>query len=369
MFGQLGTDISASGKTARNVPERLLPRHFGGCAALMVACGCDFTVLVNAAGQVWTCGDGRYGKLGLGDCHDRTEFFMVDKTHFDNSAVGMVSAGNEHIMALSRTQGKLFTWGCNMRGQLGNGHYCAVAVPVEVASSVVDGENFVFLDAGSNFSMAVTADGGLWVCGDGESGELGICPSRSPVAVLQCAWKAREVGHPGVRMVACGTAHTLLLTENHEVWSCGGGDSCLGTLYADTLVAPIPCWFFQRVHTAGFASNKIKLIAAGNGTSSAVDENGSMYVWGRHLHDMGVYWQPKCVVYSELATARIGRWHKPRPELALAVFMGCHRRLGGASELKHFADDLLRSIFERTSFVAAAGCADGFHVLVGRCEP
>jgi hypothetical protein len=49
--------------------------------------------------------------------------------------------------------------------------------------------------------------------------------------------------------------------------------------------------------------------------------------------------------------------------------MGCHRRLGGASELKHFADDLLRSIFERTSFVAAAGCADGFHVLVGRCEP
>ena len=74
MFGQLGTDISVSGKTARNVPERVLSRHFGGCAALMVACGLDFTVLVNAAGQVWTCGDGQHGQLGLGDHRDLHSF-------------------------------------------------------------------------------------------------------------------------------------------------------------------------------------------------------------------------------------------------------------------------------------------------------
>ena len=66
----------------------------------MVACGLDFTVLVNAAGQVWTCGDGQYGQLGLGDNRGRSEFSMIDNTHFHNSPVGMVSTGNMHIMAI-----------------------------------------------------------------------------------------------------------------------------------------------------------------------------------------------------------------------------------------------------------------------------
>jgi len=265
-------------------------------------------------------------------------------------------------MALSRTQGRLFTWGGNNKGQLGNGHYSHVAVPVAVAGSVLDGSNFVFMETGDDFSMAVTADGTLWVCGNGGSGELGNGLTHPTVAVFQCAWK--EVGRPGVRMVACGTAHTLLLTENHEVWSCCGGDSCLSTQYGHILGDEMQ-YFFQHLHTPFFTANKIKLIAAGDETSSAVDENGGIYVWGRHLHDMGVYWTPKCVLCSELTTARIGRWHKPRPELALAVFMGCHRRLGATSGFQHFGDELLRSIFERLIFVAAAGSADGFYVLVG----
>ena len=354
MFGQLGTDISASGKTGRNVPERVLPRHFGGCAALMVACGLDFTVLVNAAGQVWTCGDGQHGQLGLGDHRDRNVFCMISDTHFRNSAVGMVSAGDTHVMALSSTQDRLFTWGRNNRGQLGHGHHTPVAVPVAVAGAVVDGGIFAFVATGSDFSMAVMADGALWVCGNAGSGELGIGPRHSSVAVFVCAWKAREVGHPGVRMVACGMAHSLLLTENNEVWSCGGAD-------------PMD-YCFQRLHIPLFTTNKIKLIAAADCTSSAVDENGVMYSWGRHLYDMGVYWTPECVIFSDMAIARIGRWHKPRPEMAIAVFMGCHRRLGAASRFQQFGDDLLRSIFERLSFVAPAGSSDGFHVLVGSCD-
>ena len=86
------------------------------------------------------------------------------------------------------------------------------------------------------------------------------------------------------------------------------------------------------------------------------------------MHDLGVYWTPNCVVFSEMANARIGRWHKPRPEMAIAVFMGCHWWLGAASRFQHFGDELLRSIFERLFFVVAAGSADGFHVLVGSCS-
>lgn len=79
---------------------------------ICVSCGYRFTMAIDKFNQLYACGDGSNGQLGLGDYKDRSSLtkVLVDP-------VVSVSCGMYFTMALA-TNGELFSWGNNFTGQL-----------------------------------------------------------------------------------------------------------------------------------------------------------------------------------------------------------------------------------------------------------
>ena len=110
----------------------LVPRaFFAGEAVLMVTCGGDFTAVATECGSVYTFGFGGHGALGHGDQDNQYLPRQVPRAAFLNERVVMVSAGFEHMAALSEAR-RVYTWGNGERFQLGDGDSGWQESPVQV---------------------------------------------------------------------------------------------------------------------------------------------------------------------------------------------------------------------------------------------
>ena len=65
--------------------------------------------MVTEAGDLLMCGDGRHGRLGLGDEEDRATPTLVARAVFDGEAVLMVACGEEHTAVLTERR-RLYLW-------------------------------------------------------------------------------------------------------------------------------------------------------------------------------------------------------------------------------------------------------------------
>jgi alpha-tubulin suppressor-like RCC1 family protein len=145
---------------------------FGDEAVLMVACGDGHTAVVTEGGGVYTFGKGSYGQLGHGDEENQLAPRRVPAAGFNGERVVMVAAGGAHTVALSEA-GHVFTWGFGEFGQLGHDDRGDQLAPRQVEAGRFGGEKVVFVAAGDDHTVAVTAGGRLYTWGDGEYGQLG----------------------------------------------------------------------------------------------------------------------------------------------------------------------------------------------------
>jgi alpha-tubulin suppressor-like RCC1 family protein len=77
-------------------------------------------------------------------------------------------------MALD-SNGKVYTWGINIDGGLGNGNNIGTNVPVSVITSgVLNGKIITQISGGGFYAMALSSDGKVYTWGDNSFGQLGI---------------------------------------------------------------------------------------------------------------------------------------------------------------------------------------------------
>ena len=81
-------------------------------------------------------------------------------------SISAVSVGDSHSSVI-KTDGSLWTWGENDRGQLGIGNNVNSNTPIKV----MDGVKAVSLGAAQ--TAAIKNDGSLWICGLNHWGQLG----------------------------------------------------------------------------------------------------------------------------------------------------------------------------------------------------
>ncbi|KAJ7519002.1 hypothetical protein O6H91_20G018700 [Diphasiastrum complanatum] len=118
------------------------------------------------------------------------------------------------------------------------------------------------------FHSALWQNGNLWMWGKGDGGRLGLDSEVSK-------YVPTLVGNTSaVRSVAMGGLHSVILTENGAVYTCGyGGFGALGHgVYQREL---------QPRLVEDLESEKLVHIAAGGAHSAAVSESGDVYTWGR----------------------------------------------------------------------------------------
>jgi alpha-tubulin suppressor-like RCC1 family protein len=85
-----------------------------------------------------------------------------------------VSGGSFHTLAL-RADGELWVWGDNSYGQLGDDTGEWKSYPTRVGAAT----DWAVVEAGYYHSVAIRADGGLWAWGDNSYGQVGCGDSAT----------------------------------------------------------------------------------------------------------------------------------------------------------------------------------------------
>ncbi len=223
---------------------------------------------------------------------------------------GIVAAGGRHSCVLE--SGKLFCWGANDRGQLGDGGLEARSIPDDVLGDA----DFVQVAAGVSHSCAVTRSGDAYCWGNDERGQLGDATTTSrniPALVAgnlkfrevraglaySCGlttggsvacWGANESGQLGNGSTGMHTSPDVIENRRFVAVATGWKHACaIGT---DGLAY---CWGDNSYGQLGDGTNKRNMnpspaignvrftsIAAGSSHTCAVAESGEVYCWGRN---------------------------------------------------------------------------------------
>ncbi|KAF9203792.1 hypothetical protein BGZ49_006036 [Haplosporangium sp. Z 27] len=217
------------------------------------------------------------GQLGSGTRDDEKTFSSIDTSGMEVLAV---ACGREHSMLLAREEsygdsnnitslpsdsslGKtlLFGFGNSMYGQLGLGG-SKDTLGKEFAGQSVAGfvfepsptevklpdpsENVSHVECGLDHTVLLTDQGNLYTMGWGADGQLGLGPESSsdravPTLVERLSWKAKGKDIGRVKKISSSTDFTLALLENNQVWIWGNAEygQCMVNKKIDRILEPM----------------------------------------------------------------------------------------------------------------------------------
>ncbi len=180
-----------------------------------VAAGLSHKLALRSDGTVWAWGYNTFGQLGNLATADSESTVPVQVK--DLTRVTAVAAGTWHSLALT-SEGRVWAWGANGSGQLGNGLRQDMTIPVEVMglTAVVAiaggggrlGEERGLGDRVSGHSLALKADGTVWAWGGGSMGEIGNGASGDGT---YSAVPVQVSGLSGVSAISAGRSFNLAL--------------------------------------------------------------------------------------------------------------------------------------------------------------
>ena len=138
---------------------------------LQVTAGAYFTVCVTEGGAVFAFGSNNRGQLGLGDTEDRLVPTLL-RGELENKSVLQAAAGSVHTTFVT-ADGSVFAFGHNHYGQLGVGDEENRLVPTLLRGDL-ENKSVLQVAAGAMHTIFVTADGLVFSCGSNSKGQLGV---------------------------------------------------------------------------------------------------------------------------------------------------------------------------------------------------
>lgn len=229
------------------------------------AAGGNHSVVLASDGTVWSFGRSAGGEMGDGTApaNDR----RTPTRAAGLTGVVAIAAGVQHSLALT-SDGRVFAWGANGSGQLGDGSTTRRLFPVQVPNlSTVRA-----IAAGAWYSLAVTSDGQVWGWGDDSWSQLGDGAPGNGAALGRTS-PVPASGLTGAVAVAAGIdgAHSLALMGDGTVMAWGYNTSGqLGDGSTTTRTTPVP--------VSGLSG--VVALAAGSAHSLALTADGNSWGWG-----------------------------------------------------------------------------------------
>jgi len=232
-----------------------------------LATGGEHTLMVSE-GRVFAWGNNTFGQLGDGKgglgVISRAPVKVSQPTGL--AGVIAVATGHQHSLALD-SHGAVWAWGNNTFGQLGDGSIIDRMTPVKL-TGIFTGR-ITAIAAGNDHSIALDASGEMWVWGHNNFGQLGngsAIDSTVPIPLTGLA-------PPGVKAISAGIGHSLALDARGQVWSWGLNNR--GQLGRTALPTDFPVQINYPSPPQRFIE-----IAAGSEHSLAIEDNGTLWAWG-----------------------------------------------------------------------------------------
>ncbi len=261
-WGQLGSGTSP---TKQMTPVKVQAPT--GVTFTQISAGSGFTLAIGNDGNTYSWGiNGSSGSLGDGGTTNRAIPGLVSTP--TGVTFTKVYAGGNHSMALG-DDNKLYSWGYNRDGQLGDGTTTDRLTPVPV--STPPGVTFVQIEIGFQHTLAIGSDGKTYAWGDNGYGKLGDgtttkrlvpVPVSAPAGVtftqIQASDQSLAIGDDG----------------NTYAWGLNNygqlGDGTTTDRWSPVAVSTPPGVTFVEIY-------------AGTGHALAIGSDGNTYSWGRNV--------------------------------------------------------------------------------------
>lgn len=174
-----------------------------------IGTGYQHSLALDIRGKAYSWGVNTYGQLGINNISQRNTPVAILGT---NRTFCKITGGSGHSLAID-FRGQIWAWGYNNAGQLGNNSNTSSRTPVPVLGVT---KTFCNIASGRGSSRAIDFRGKIWSWGENASGQLGD---------YSIASKATPVALKGVNKTFCkitgGSLYTLALDYRGQGWGWG----------------------------------------------------------------------------------------------------------------------------------------------------
>lgn len=221
-----------------------------------VSNGGFFSLAKKSDGTLWSWGANDKGQLGDGTNTNKNKPIQIGTANYWKSIV----AGISFSFAI-KNDGTLWAWGANTNGQLGNGTNTDSKLPIQIGTDT----DWKSVAAGYEFTIAIKTNGTLWAWGRNNAGQLGDGTNSNKNVPVQIGTATNW------QSVAANGEHSHAIKSDGTLWAWGwNGAGQLGDGTTTRKNFPVQI---------GTATNW-KSISKGANHNLAIKSDGTIWAWG-----------------------------------------------------------------------------------------
>jgi len=278
-FGQLGDNSVTNKYSPTDITSRF--GLLSGDKIIDISSGRDHSSALSSTGRVFTWGYNKYGQLGDNTTTNKSVPTAEITSRFGLSAgdkIVSISLGGDHSSAIS-SNGRVFTWGGNSSGQLGDNTITNKSVPTEITSrfGLSTGDKIVSISLGEDHSSAISSNGRVFTWGNNLSGQLGDNTITNKSVPTDITSRFTLDSRDKIVSISLSMFNSAAISSNGRVFTWGG--NTWGQLGQNTTIfRQVPTDITSRFTLD--ANDKIVLVSLGNYNSAAISSNGRVFTWG-----------------------------------------------------------------------------------------
>ena len=240
---------------------------------------------IDRNGDLWAWGE---GYIGNGENTTQSVPLNISQTIQGNPKFSKVTAGNYNIAGID-TNGNLWTWGNNNKGQLGNGTTTTSSTPINITDQLENKTKFKEVSIEASHMAAIDLEGNLWGWGSNQYAQLSS-QNGSENVTTPINISSQIEGNVKFKKVSASDYITFAIDTNENLWRIGNGTSTPTKILENTKFSKVNntagidkegnLWDIE--HENQLVNDGTKFIDVGDYShcSVAIDSNGELWGWG-----------------------------------------------------------------------------------------
>jgi len=276
--GQLGDNTTTDRDTPTDITSQFGLN--GEETMISVSLGAYHSAALSSEGRLFVWGWNNYGQLGNGTTTDQMTPTNITSQFSLNAeeTITRVFLGDYHSSAIT-SEGRVFTWGYNSKGQLGDNTTTDKLLPTDITSqlNLNIGESVISASLGEEYSCAVTSLGRLFTWGNNTFGQLGDTSTTNSSTPTDITVQFELNNEEMIVSASLGGDHSSAITSVGRIFTWGYNFS--GQLGDDTRTNQHTPKDITSQFTLS-AGETILSVSLGRKSSSAVTTLGRTFTWG-----------------------------------------------------------------------------------------